>query len=169
MDEMAIVAAIDEEIGRLQHVRAILAGANGRPPARSNASPQLVPPAGKRKLSLAARRRIAEAQRKRWAASKAAKNPMDSAPKAAKKPLSTRVLLQPGRRRRNHEERLQLGRQQPRRILLQRRLLPRNRSLSRCDGTVATKLKAWLNSNGRLAEFRSKSTAVAHCCSKNYI
>lgn len=69
----SIVAQIDAEIARLTQVRSLLAstggvsakftGANGRTAAGK--------PRKKRVLSAEARKRIAEAQRKRWAAQKA--------------------------------------------------------------------------------------------------
>ena len=62
-----LLAGIDQEIARLQNARNLLAGAGetkrrGRPPGRKTAK--------KRTLSAAARQKIAEAQRKRWAAQK---------------------------------------------------------------------------------------------------
>ncbi|KAA6465233.1 hypothetical protein DYQ86_04620 [Acidobacteria bacterium AB60] len=54
-----IVSSIDAEIDRLQWVRTLLAE-TARPPAPKKAT--------KRRMSAAARKRIAEAQRKRWAA-----------------------------------------------------------------------------------------------------
>jgi hypothetical protein len=64
-----LVAHIDQEIARLQHARELLAGSGetrrrGRPSATGNKQPK------KRILSEAARQKIAEAQRKRWAAQK---------------------------------------------------------------------------------------------------
>jgi hypothetical protein len=59
-----ILASIDEEISRLQQVRALLTGK----PAKVH---QPVATKKRRKLSAAARKRIADAQRKRWAAQKA--------------------------------------------------------------------------------------------------
>ncbi len=75
-----VLAAIDKEIARLQQARDILAGedeevdgtarAVGRPAA---AKKRVGRPAGtKRVLSPEARKRIAEAQKKRWAAQKQA-------------------------------------------------------------------------------------------------
>ena len=49
---------IDEQI---QQVRALLGKRRGRPPGRAK-------PRGKRQLSAAARKRISQAQRRRWAA-----------------------------------------------------------------------------------------------------
>jgi hypothetical protein len=76
METSAILAAIDEEIERLQQVRELLVGGDGtrrgRPPARSfpfGANK----PRKKRFLSAEARAKIAAAQRKRWAKQKAAK------------------------------------------------------------------------------------------------
>jgi|tagenome__1003787_1003787.scaffolds.fasta_scaffold20538844_2 hypothetical protein len=69
MGSTAIIAAIDKELARLHDVRAKIVNkektseaAKGRGP--SSAAPQKA----KRQLSPAARGRIAEAQRKRWAA-----------------------------------------------------------------------------------------------------
>jgi hypothetical protein len=64
-----LVAAIDQEIARLQSARNLLGGSRetkrrGGPPMAGGK------PAKKRTLSAAARQKIAEAQRKRWAAQK---------------------------------------------------------------------------------------------------
>jgi hypothetical protein len=64
---------IDEEIARLQQARALLAGTDnprrrGRPPGIS--SKLWATPAKKRTMSAAGRKRIAEAQRARWAKQK---------------------------------------------------------------------------------------------------
>jgi hypothetical protein len=64
-----LLAAIDQEIARLQSARNILAGSGeakrrGRPPGTGKK------PTKQRTLSAAARQKIAEAQRKRWAAQK---------------------------------------------------------------------------------------------------
>ena len=74
MNTREIVASLDAEIDRLRQVKALLAGASalkrrGRPPASSSV-PATAPK--KRILSAHARARIAEAQRKRWAAQKEA-------------------------------------------------------------------------------------------------
>jgi hypothetical protein len=59
MDNGKIIAAIDEQIGRLQQARQLLGGAS---PAQSRRK------AGKRKpMSAAGRKRISIAQKKRWA------------------------------------------------------------------------------------------------------
>lgn len=55
-----LLASIDSEIARLTKARALLAGIGG-----GKSSPANKP---KRKLSAAARKRIGDAQRKRWAA-----------------------------------------------------------------------------------------------------
>ena len=79
MANKEVIAAIDNEIARLQQARDILAGEEqdgtrrsvGRPAA---AKKRVGRPAGtKRVLSPEARKRIAEAQKKRWAAQKAGK------------------------------------------------------------------------------------------------
>ena len=64
-----LVAHIDQEIARLQSALNLLAGSGetkrrGRPPATGKKQP------AKRVLSSAARQKIAEAQKKRWAAQK---------------------------------------------------------------------------------------------------
>lgn len=61
-----LLSAIDSEISRLQKARAILAGA-GKSAASSKAKSK---PRRKRTMSAEGRKRIAEAQRKRWAAQK---------------------------------------------------------------------------------------------------
>jgi hypothetical protein len=59
-----ILETIDAEIATLKHVRAVLAG---RGIAKTVTAPA---PKKRRKMSAAARKRIAEAQKKRWAALK---------------------------------------------------------------------------------------------------
>ena len=87
-----VLAHIDEEISKLQQVRAMLAGTEdavpttakptrGRPKGSKNAAPvaPVAPVAkkatgtGKRKLSPEGRKAIAEAMKRRWAAKRAAK------------------------------------------------------------------------------------------------
>lgn len=72
MNTQDILSAIDAEIARLQSARALLAGTvskrRGRP--RTSGSPAATK---KRTMSAAGRKKIAEAQRKRWARQKAAK------------------------------------------------------------------------------------------------
>ena len=85
MNTARILAALDEEISRLHQVRALLAGdaaelplkkKRGRP-AKSATAVVAAKPAAKtngrrRPLSDEARQRIAEAQKRRWAAQKKA-------------------------------------------------------------------------------------------------
>ena len=64
-----LLAAIDQEIGRLQNARNLLAG-SGETKRRGRSPMAGGKPAKKRTLSAAARQKIAEAQRKRWDAQK---------------------------------------------------------------------------------------------------
>lgn len=79
MANKEVLAAIDKEIARLQQARDILAGEEETAPRGRSAAKQVVKkrvgrPAGtKRVLSAEARKRIADAQKKRWAAQKATK------------------------------------------------------------------------------------------------
>lgn len=70
MDNRKILEAIDEYISRLQEARALLSNERGRPTIRRRS------PSGRRKrvLSPEARKRIADAQRARWAKWKKAKS-----------------------------------------------------------------------------------------------
>jgi hypothetical protein len=69
MDINQVVVELDLEIARLKQVRALLAGhSKGYESASGNGTKI----AGRRTLSLEARNRIAEAQRKRWAKAKKA-------------------------------------------------------------------------------------------------
>lgn len=61
-----ILASIDSEIAQLKHARALLSG-DGTKKTATPATPK------KRKMSAAARKRIGDAQRKRWAKQKATK------------------------------------------------------------------------------------------------
>jgi hypothetical protein len=67
-----LLATLDAEITRLQQARELLAGtsASGRKTASRAKAASVTRP--KRVMSAAARKRIAEAQRKRWAAQKKA-------------------------------------------------------------------------------------------------
>jgi hypothetical protein len=65
MDHDLIIAAIDGEIGKLQEARALLSGAGAATAATEPAVPARMPV--RRRLSPAARKRIADAQKKRWA------------------------------------------------------------------------------------------------------
>jgi hypothetical protein len=68
-----ILAEIDAEIERLNQVRSLLAGSRAlsTPGVRGKTSKGPGKPKKKRVLSADARKRIADAQRKRWAAQKA--------------------------------------------------------------------------------------------------
>lgn len=73
----SILAQIDSEIARLTQVRALLAGSGHGPTsaperrAKKSAAPKKTAAKRTRVLSPEARKRIADAQRKRWAAQKA--------------------------------------------------------------------------------------------------
>jgi hypothetical protein len=70
-----LLATIDAEITRLQQARALLAGTSTAPSRRKAASKPSAPKkkaAPKRTMSAEARKRIGDAQRKRWAAQKKA-------------------------------------------------------------------------------------------------
>ena len=71
MTREELVAAVDEEISRLEKVRALLASTGG---SRISAASFGNRPRKKRVLSADARARIAAAQRRRWAKQKAAQN-----------------------------------------------------------------------------------------------
>jgi hypothetical protein len=68
----SILAEIDAEIARLTQVRSLLAGSRSISPSRTiNKTKGPAKRRKKRVLSAEARKRIADAQRKRWAAQKA--------------------------------------------------------------------------------------------------
>lgn len=67
MTREEIVVAIDEEISRLEKVRALLQGSSSN---KLFASGSLVGVRKKRHLSADARKRIADAQKRRWAKQK---------------------------------------------------------------------------------------------------
>jgi hypothetical protein len=69
----SIIAALDAEIERLNQARALLAKDEGVVSSLGQAKPSKPAKAAKRTLSPEARKRIADAQRKRWAAIKWAK------------------------------------------------------------------------------------------------
>jgi hypothetical protein len=73
----SILAEIDSEIARLTEARRLLSAAGSTKPARTSASrgakPAVKNGRKRRTLSADARKRIAEAQRRRWAAQKKAK------------------------------------------------------------------------------------------------
>jgi hypothetical protein len=77
MTNDAILAAIDEEITKLQQARAMLAGSSVGPakktvgrPKGSKKTSETAPSVKKRVLSEEARAKIAAAQKKRWTAHK---------------------------------------------------------------------------------------------------
>jgi hypothetical protein len=67
METKGILAEIDAEIRRLEQVREILTGKDGRPGTKA-----VAPTRKKRRLSPEARARIAAAQKARWAKAKKA-------------------------------------------------------------------------------------------------
>jgi hypothetical protein len=67
MDRNQILASIDEEISRLERVRALLSASNGHRLLTANGRVNGVQPGKKRVLSEDARNRIAQAQKRRWA------------------------------------------------------------------------------------------------------
>jgi hypothetical protein len=68
-----ILSQIDSEIARLQQARKLLSslGTVTTSAGRNSAKASTARPAKKRKISAEGRKRIAEAQRKRWAAQRA--------------------------------------------------------------------------------------------------
>lgn len=72
METKQMLAAIDEEISRLTHARNLLTGREVGTGRRSGKSAPSKTLGVKRVLSPEARKRIADAQRKRWAAQKKA-------------------------------------------------------------------------------------------------
>jgi len=68
MGTTAILAAIDNELARLHEVRAMLVKQEKGARTGKRATAELPRTKAKRQMSPAARARIAEAQRKRWAA-----------------------------------------------------------------------------------------------------
>lgn len=96
-----ILAQLDAEIAQLQRAKALLTGSGSavtaRKPGRPKAVHVAVKPAktaSKRKpLNAEARKRIADAQRKRWAASKkAAKAPVRQGVVRGPKPLAKKTV-----------------------------------------------------------------------------
>jgi hypothetical protein len=67
MNRDQIIAAIDEEIGKLHQVRSLLQSATGHKLLAGSAAGKIVK---KRVLSPEARQRIAQAQKRRWAKQK---------------------------------------------------------------------------------------------------
>jgi hypothetical protein len=86
-----ILAALNAEIARLQHARFLIA-ASGEPKRRgrpAKSAPSTVPAPKKRKLSPEARKKIAAAQKKRWAKQRAAKPVQITRVPAKKQPEKT--------------------------------------------------------------------------------
>jgi hypothetical protein len=67
MSLTTILSAIDDEIAQLQQARALLAGSNTKPTSVPSGPKKT---RRKRVMSAAARKKIGDAQRKRWAAQK---------------------------------------------------------------------------------------------------
>jgi len=71
MDVKGIIEQIDSEIARLQSARVILLGSATKATTKAAVKTKALALPKKRVLSAAARKRIGDAQRKRWAATKA--------------------------------------------------------------------------------------------------
>jgi hypothetical protein len=69
MNRLEIIKSLDEEIARLYHVRDLLKGTQKLKPALATLA-SLAQPPRKRTISAAGRKRIAEAQKRRWAKQK---------------------------------------------------------------------------------------------------
>jgi hypothetical protein len=67
MDTRSLIAAIDAEISRLQQVKSLLSGTARTRNIKLPAAAKSSKPTKRRKLSVAARAKIAAAQRARWA------------------------------------------------------------------------------------------------------
>lgn len=72
MNTNSILAAVDEEIAKLQKVRALLLGQNRVSASSKKAAPKVAKKTTKRTMSPEGRAKIAEGQRKRWAGVKKA-------------------------------------------------------------------------------------------------
>jgi hypothetical protein len=96
-----IIDAIDAEIGKLREVRALLSGVIPAASATNAAAP-VQKTERRRRLSPAARRRISDAQKNRWAAVRAAKEVVKPTPakKAAKDAPVEKVAAKLTRKRR---------------------------------------------------------------------
>ncbi len=76
MSRAEIIAALDEEITKLIHAKELIKGSNGLGPALAKFVANgngLSRSGGRRNMSAEGRKRIAEAQRLRWAKQKAGK------------------------------------------------------------------------------------------------
>ena len=92
MDSQSIIAALDAEIEALRQARAVLLQSDqtGETSRRRSAKPRK---SAKRVLSPEARKRIADAQRKRWAKARRGKKTTAAAPaKGAKKAAKKRAV-----------------------------------------------------------------------------
>jgi hypothetical protein len=67
MDTRFLIAAIDAEISRLQQVKSLLSGTARTQSIKIPAVAKALKPSKRRKMSVAARAKIAAAQRARWA------------------------------------------------------------------------------------------------------
>jgi hypothetical protein len=94
MNVDSIIAALDAEIEKLDQVRALLGKHEGLASSVGQAKPPKKEKAAKRTLSPEARKRIADAQRKRWAATKRVKKTLAS----TSKPGAVDKAINPGRR-----------------------------------------------------------------------
>ena len=72
MHSSQLISVIEEEISRLTQARALLAGRNSTSGGGSKKSSAIKAAPARRVLSREARERIADAQRRRWAAQKKA-------------------------------------------------------------------------------------------------
>ncbi len=79
MNVDSIIAALDAEIEKLNQVRALLGKHEGLALSVGQAKPSRKAKAAKRTLKPEARKRIADAQRKRWAATKRVKKTLATA------------------------------------------------------------------------------------------
>ena len=88
MNTKEIITALDAEIARLEHARSLIAGSGEpkRPGRLAKSTPSPVPVPQKRKLSPEARKKIAAAQKKRWAKHRTAKPVQVPSVPAKKKP-----------------------------------------------------------------------------------
>ena len=92
MKTQEIITALDAEIARLQHARSVIASA-GKPKRRgrpAKSAPSAISAPQKRRLSPEARKKIAAAQKKRWAKQRATK-PVHVTKVPAKKQPEKRV------------------------------------------------------------------------------
>ncbi len=102
MDTNSIIAAIDAEIGKLQEVHALLSGVDTATPVKEASIPAKEAVRRRPRLSPTARKRMAEAQKKRWAAVKAAKAVVKLSPatKRAKETPARDVAIKKAPKRR---------------------------------------------------------------------